>query len=491
MKNIFIIAVFSFLGLELSAQFHYTIKSEPDSAVVSLNGEKECITPCRVKYYWKDRKNKMIVFSVSAEGYDTWTDTILEKPKNFDKNSGTLELKPTVSKLEFDSINPLIAFDKLLAVFEDGQQVGIFTDKEGKSEPIKWEGSVKLGNSAFEKTFYRRMTDYGFETPIRKNSKLFSEDENQRFLPKYVIGAQIVDYNVQVNETDKKSYGAGKLAVKITLKIEWKVFDKSTDKVVYSFVNEGIFHNRESYSTSGKDIAVNAFEMSLIDFVEKSEFYELVRSTKEMTSSNISEVTENEELIIPSVKNPEFTKLSEMIQHSNRSCVTIITDAGHGSGVIVSEDGYIITAYHVVQDVNKIKIKMSTGIELGAQLISSNFENDVALLKMEGAGFQPLSISDEQMGLGEEVITIGTPADIELGQSVSKGMISGKREIEGQEYIQIDISVSPGNSGGPLLNDQGEIVGIVQRKLIGSGVEGIGFAIPIQKALQFLSITLK
>ena len=80
---------------------------------------------------------------------------------------------------------------------------------------------------------------------------------------------------------------------------------------------------------------------------------------------------------------------------------------------------------------------------------------------------------------------------MELGQSVAKGILSGKRKIKDKIYIQTDMAVSPGNSGGPLLNEKGEIIGIVQRKIVDEGVEGIGFAIPIDKAIEILNIELR
>jgi S1-C subfamily serine protease len=90
--------------------------------------------------------------------------------------------------------------------------------------------------------------------------------------------------------------------------------------------------------------------------------------------------------------------------------------------------------------------------------------------------------------MGDEVITIGTPADLLLGQSVARGIVSGKRRFDDLVYLQTDMAVSPGNSGGPVINSKGEIIGLVQGKIIGKGVEGICFAIPIERALQVLRI---
>src|SRR5690606_14417458 len=118
-------------------------------------------------------------------------------------------------------------------------------------------------------------------------------------------------------------------------------------------------------------------------------------------------------------------------------------------------------------------------------------ENDIALLKVQGRGFRALPISeDNEYQLGAEVITIGTPADVELGQSISKGILSGKRKKDDKIYWQVDMAVSPGNSGGPLMNTKGEIIGIIQSKIVLEGVEGIGFALPIGKVKEVFNIQL-
>ena len=181
-----------------------------------------------------------------------------------------------------------------------------------------------------------------------------------------------------------------------------------------------------------------------------------------------------------------------MIQYASTSCVTIITDGGHGSGVIINDNGYVMTAYHVVDGANKIDVKFSHGLKLKATLVAYDYPNDVAILDITGEGFQALPLNTkDNSGLGINVLTIGTPAELELGQSVAKGILSGKRKIKEKIYIQTDMAVSPGNSGGPLLNEKGEIIGIVQRKIVDEGVEGIGFAIPVDKAIEVLNIELR
>ena len=89
------------------------------------------------------------------------------------------------------------------------------------------------------------------------------------------------------------------------------------------------------------------------------------------------------------------------------------------------------------------------------------------------------------------MFAIGTPEDISLGQSVTKGIVSGKRKFEDKIYIQTDVTINSGNSGGPLLNEKGQVVGMVTMKLVGDGVEGLGFCVPSNQIMEILNIKYK
>ena len=95
------------------------------------------------------------------------------------------------------------------------------------------------------------------------------------------------------------------------------------------------------------------------------------------------------------------------------------------------------------------------------------------------------------IGIGTDVFTIGTPKDINLGQSVTKGIISGKRNVDGRNYYQSDASTNFGNSGGALINKDGELIGIINAKLTGKNVEGVSFAIPVYYLEEALKLIIK
>jgi S1-C subfamily serine protease len=188
----------------------------------------------------------------------------------------------------------------------------------------------------------------------------------------------------------------------------------------------------------------------------------------------------------------EIIKPSDLIQKSIQAVVTIKTEGGHASGFLISDDGYLITSFHTISGKTFIDVLLPNKIMLQAEVVRVNQDLDLALLKLKGTGFSALTLGNsDKIQLGEEVFGIGTPASIELGQSVSKGIISGVRKIEEKEYIQTDAKVNPGNSGGPLINPRGEVIGIITMKIVGKGYEGLAFCIPINVAAKSLNLISK
>ncbi len=162
--------------------------------------------------------------------------------------------------------------------------------------------------------------------------------------------------------------------------------------------------------------------------------------------------------------------------------------SGAGSGVILSEDGYIITNNHVISNATNIKVTLYDDTEYPATLVGADRQSDVAVLKIEATGLTPPAIGNsEDLAVGQSVLAVGNPLG-ELGGTVTNGIISALgREVvvEGttMTLLQHNAAVSPGNSGGGLFNERGELIGIVNAKSTGDYAEGLGFAIPINDAM--------
>ena len=161
---------------------------------------------------------------------------------------------------------------------------------------------------------------------------------------------------------------------------------------------------------------------------------------------------------------------------------------GSGSGVILTEDGYIGTCAHVVVGAKSIKVTLNDDTSYDATIIGTDVRNDVAIIKIEATGLTPAALGDSDMlTVGEDVIAIGNPLG-ELRGTATSGIISAVRrtiEVEGNtmELVQTDAAISPGNSGGGLFNASGKLIGIVNAKVSDTTAEGLGFAIPVNNVL--------
>ena len=162
---------------------------------------------------------------------------------------------------------------------------------------------------------------------------------------------------------------------------------------------------------------------------------------------------------------------------------------GIGSGFIINEEGYILTNYHVVKGAQEISVTLSNDVTTTAQVVNYDENQDVAMIKITDESVKiPATVElgdSDSLQPGEEVIAIGTPLSTELSSTVTKGIISATSRSVAVEsgvtmnLIQTDAAINAGNSGGPLVNTKGEVVGINSSKISGEAVEGIGFSIPI------------
>ena len=197
---------------------------------------------------------------------------------------------------------------------------------------------------------------------------------------------------------------------------------------------------------------------------------------------------------------------SEIVKKTADSVVEIATEGvktgsfaqqyvvkGAGSGVIISDDGYIITNHHVIEDANNVTVTLRDGQKsYTAAVIGSDEENDIALLKIDATGLSAATFGDSSsLAVGDYVVAIGNPLG-QLGGTVTDGIISALTRdvtIEGKNMtlLQTNAQISPGNSGGGLFNSNGELIGIVNAKDSATEVEGIAFAIPINKVLDIIN----
>ncbi len=277
---------------------------------------------------------------------------------------------------------------------------------------------------------------------------------------------------------------SGSRAFKMNLGIIWTIKDfYGEDLFVYDDVAESGVFSQSFYGDEAIELAIqDALNSGLVDFLQEGEVKRLlndrsyIAAEEEMTLLKISE------------SDSYVSGLAEGI----KSSVTILRgDDGFGSGFIISNDGYIITNYHVVSGGGDLEVVFNDETTLPAEVIRSSKMHDLALIKVERDGLVPFKISSAAAEISEDVYAIGTPSAKDLGQTLSKGIVSGIRTGDNKApLIQTDASINSGNSGGALVNQHGVVVGVVQAKVKGYGVEGIAFGIPASTLVQSLKLEL-
>jgi serine protease Do len=296
-------------------------------------------------------------------------------------------------------------------------------------------------------------------TPVNKYSGNFVSGTGEVFFAETQIKWIILDY-----------YRVKLDSIRITVKSDIFKFHEEKGKV-------------EKENGSGIFKALNnSVELSMVELLSNDKFKKLIE--KPIEKNTFSKLK---------LKHQKYKSksLNELIQAS----VTVKTGKdSHGSGFFISSDGYLVTNYHVIAGVktNKVVVILNDGSKYDATIERTAPSCDLALLKVDAKALPHMQLKSynlKDLELGSDVSTIGTPKSVELGQSVAKGIVSGTRSPNGTiNYIQTNIAVNPGNSGGAFLDNKGNVIGVVTSKLIGYGVEGIAFAIPSNYIFESLKL---
>ncbi len=377
-----------------------------------------------------------------------------------------------------------IQLKKVVCDFPNGKVLGHVNGQAGS--PVFFDPTLE---SCLEKSikthFYSALDNAGYKT-IGGTDALFDDYETER--ADLVAGAKVVDF--RQNRKMITQFLDWKLIIEQFIEIEWQIYSRQTKEIIATFHSQG--YQTDSIVFVGVipvtqyiDILVsNAVNNLLAD----NEFIALFKNKKFEANQNsrIQVIKKIDNYTMPINENSSLVR---------SAVVTVKSSTGHGSGFVISADGYALTNAHVVGSDSIVKIKLATGKECLADVIYKESERDVALLKLEQDGLVPLPINTGIINVGDEVYAMGSPLEESLSSTLTKGILSAFRTENGLEYIQSDVSIQHGNSGGPLMDKYGNVVGItVSMKAFGSSSNnisvGLNFFIPIKDAIKSVGIEL-
>ncbi|MDM4768041.1 trypsin-like peptidase domain-containing protein [Pelomonas sp. SE-A7] len=290
----------------------------------------------------------------------------------------------------------------------------------------------------------------------------------------------------------------------IHLKIDWALYSEREQKVVFQLSTEGLAFSKEKI----RDLSKRAVLSTFANFLAAPEILSTM-TTPIAASAPVAAAASAPATTVaaaPTAAEPAATgtdgpramtlKGSALprggaLKNQNMlraAVVTLETSAGSGSGFYIDREGYLLTNAHVVKGAKFAKVKLPNGDKLVAQIIKINERTDVALLKTPSVDLTPLALRKATLDIGEDVFAIGSPLGV-LTSSMTKGVLSADRVLEGRRVLQSDAAVTFGSSGGPLLDSDGAVVGLTQGG-VASG-KGFNFFIPIQDALRVLDVAVK
>jgi S1-C subfamily serine protease len=268
------------------------------------------------------------------------------------------------------------------------------------------------------------------------------------------------------------------------VEVRWDVFSSRQQRVVLSRTTTSRFASEsfmEAPNGIGRDFESKAYDAGLHELFTSAEF-------KALSSGAAAVATAPTPDKLHLAASRGITgDAQQNATELKKSVVTILSDKGTGSGFYIA-DGYLLTDRHVVGTSRFVKVKLSSGKELVGEVIRQDGPRDIALLKTESAGVVPLRCRTADPLVGENVYAIGSPFGTDLAGTFTRGVLSGMREHESVRYFQSDVAVNPGNSGGPLLDANGNVLGLTEFGIKQS--QGLSFFVPIRDALDKIGVVL-
>lgn len=351
---------------------------------------------------------------------------------------------------------------------------------EGYSPPpdelLPWRDARSESDTAsFERIFDEELQAAGFKTA--GGGSLFE----QATATDLQVGVLVDDIKGRFCRDCPNLFQRDKVAAVVTMSARWEVYSTLRSEVVARV-------NTTTGATWRKRVDGNA---TLVMF---DAFRENVRAL--LASEAFRQAVLASPASLPA--KPALTPISysgaptgkRTVANAATSVAAIFAGEGMGTGFLISKEGYLLTNNHVVSGAKYVKVRWSDGAEAVGEVIRSDRRRDIAIVKADPAQRQALALRTSGAALGEPVYAIGTPLDAKFQGSVTKGIVSATRTYEGLPYIQSDVTVNHGNSGGPLLDESGAVIGVTVSGYDISGAPvGINLFIPIADALKALALT--
>lgn len=346
-----------------------------------------------------------------------------------------------------------------------------------ESTPVQWKRQGDEDNAeVYRPVFHREFAAAGLKAGGDPANLFEGADADGGDL-----AAGLVIRNVRANFCARSPVFSGPDAVsgKLLFDGEWQIYSRLRRQVV-ARVNTSGGHVVAKGVPDGLAIAFQgAFAEHVRQLIASEEFRNVV--TAPISLGGTRPGTPISYRPAPAAK--------RTVASSAESVAAVFSGDGHGTGFLISSDGYLLTNHHVVGEAKYVKVRWPDRSETVGEVVRSDRRRDIALVKVDATGRRPLVLRTGAAAMGETVYAVGTPIDQMFQGTVTKGIVSANRTYDGLSYIQSDVTVNGGNSGGPLLDEGGAVLGVtVWGVVINGAPAGLNLFIPIGDALDTLAL---
>jgi len=327
------------------------------------------------------------------------------------------------------------------------------------------------------------MEGAGFKT-VTDDNLFNAEDEAAA---DYQVAAVVTDAHITAcvsNGSILMPGRSGDIRGDSSINVDWQVYSPVRKEVVARVSTIGTMKLDKPIPDGTNQLLVGAFTQNVIGLLSNADFRDTMKA-KPVAPTDVLRTEQQSTITLSGNKRAAKRPIADTVG----SVVTITTGSGSGSGVLLSDDGYILTNAHVVGDEKELRVRWSDGIEKVGEVVRVSKTRDVALVKTDPRGRPPVPVLAGAHDPGQRVFAIGSPKGKDFQGTVSSGVVSANRTINGLNFIQSDVSVSPGSSGGALLDESGALLGITEGGFQNEGQSaGLNIFIPIGDAMDFLNL---
>lgn len=370
--------------------------------------------------------------------------------------------------------------ERLVVRLRDGQvwaRAGYIVGCDATAKDIVWRAETQdLDQARFAAILDEETAKLGLPLAGRN---LF--DDNTRGELLLAIAVDDIEARFCVWTGDPVSLIRGEM----TMQLEWQVYDPLQRSVIATFKTQ-TGSVLKSPIKDGLDYLIHAaFRENVRALLDRPDYREVVLAPAGVMASATAQLSP--------LRIARAPRTSRTVNAASLSVVSIMSDRGHGSGFLIAPTGEVLTNAHVVGQGRYVKVRWNDGAETLGEVLRRDTRRDVALVKIPPpTGRAPLALVAAKPESGTDVYAIGTPLDEGLQGTVTRGVVSAVRELDGLNYIQSDVTVNPGNSGGPLIDKTGAVIAITVAAYQPDAIPtGINLFIPIADALAALNIRIE